>query len=102
MTIVLFYEITDIYFYRISRSSHQTVESIIRDMLDGMGIVMEQREINNLATSILEHVIKRVSVTILIDKIIENLPEDPLQDHRNVIETTAEQLFALQDFAVNS
>lgn len=65
-------------------------------MLEALDVKLEQRSEENFISEILGSVMRGLSMTELVDELIRNLPIEPDDYQRGVIETTAEQLYVIE------
>ena len=64
-------------------------------MLSALDIHLTKRSNENFIRGILSSVMRGISMTELVEELIRNLPIEPDDEQRGIVETTAEQLYVV-------
>jgi hypothetical protein len=81
----------------LHEKSQEVARELVQEMLDALDIQLTKRSNENFIKDILGSVMRGVSMAELVEELIRNLPIEPDDDQRGIIETTAEQLYVIPE-----
>ncbi|XP_064214804.1 cilia- and flagella-associated protein 44 isoform X1 [Tribolium castaneum] len=81
----------------LQEKSQEVATELIQEMLEALDVKLTKRSNENFVKEILGSVMRGLSMTELVEELVRNLPIEPDDVQRGIIETTAEQLYVVQE-----
>ncbi|KAJ3657744.1 hypothetical protein Zmor_009527 [Zophobas morio] len=79
----------------LDEKSQDVATALLNEMLSALDIHLTKRSNENFIRGILSSVMRGISMTELVEELIRNLPIEPDDEQRGIVETTAEQLYVV-------
>ncbi|RZC43160.1 thyroid receptor-interacting protein 11 [Asbolus verrucosus] len=81
----------------LHEKSQEVAASLLTEMLEALDVKLAQKSTETFIKSMLGSVMRGLSMTELVEELLKNLPIEPDDKQRGIIETTAEQLYVVQE-----